>query len=234
MNSLFSPKSHPLLLGTLALGGLIFLSNLSAKQIPVKASQAQAKVKVETLQFANVEELHNYNIHAFEQVRDKFGFSRVIKVYRNPMHHQNLIVGKDRVKSISLVSNALSKTLNVNTLEMQELPINFNFPTTSHPSFQVSFASSGEQEAIYQKLSSEKPMIKEGTKVWAAMFAKQQCLKCHDTYKLGSVIGAFVYDLEMSAPIQQEKQLKETKPGLIKEVTLSVPRISIGNLPVGG
>ena len=223
MNSIFASKSL-LLLGTLSVGGLAYLTNLTAKQIPVDASPSKAKVKVETLRFANVDALHNHNLMAFEQVRDKFGFSRVIQVYRNPMHHQNLIVGKDRVKSISLVSNALSKTLNVNTLQMPKFPKDFKYPTTSHPSFQVSLASNEEQEGIYSKLSPEKPMIKDGSKVWAAMFAKQQCLKCHETYKLGSLIGAFVYDLEISEPVQQQEPVKEAQPQLINEVTLSVPQ----------
>ena len=223
MNSIFAPKSL-LLLGTLTAGGLVVLSNLTAKHISLQASHSKEKVKVETLHFANVDALHNHNLLAFEQVRNKFGFSRVIQIYRNPMHHQNLIVGKDRVKSISLVSNALSKTLNVNTLEMPKLPNDFKYPTTSHPSFQVSFASNEEQEGIYSKLSHEKPMINDGFRVWAGMFAKQQCLKCHETYKIGSLIGAFVYDLETSEPVQHKKPLKEAEPQLIKDVTLNVPQ----------
>lgn len=164
------------------------LHNLAANPAPI-LSPAPV-VKVETLQFATVDQLHKHNLHAFEQVRDAFGFSRIIKVYRNPMHQQNLIVGNQKVKSISLVSNALSKSLNVNTLELQKIPKSFNYPSQSHPSFQVSFATGQQQQQVYQSLSPKKPMIKDGTKVWAAMFAKQQCLKWHETYKLGSVIGA--------------------------------------------
>ena len=226
MTSIFSAKSL-LLIGTLSAGGMVFISNLSAKELPVKASQAQAQVNPETLHFTAVDKLHAYNIQAFEQVRDKFGFARVIQVYQNPMHQQNLIVGKEkRVKSISLVSNALSKSLNANTLDLEKLPKTLDISTRSHPSYKVTFASLQNQDKIYSKLSADKPMIKDGSKVWAAMFAKQQCLKCHETYKLGSVIGAFVYDLEISEPVQQEQPVKDAKPELIKEVTLKLPPMS--------
>ena len=154
MTSIFSAKSL-LLIGTLSAGGMVFISNLSAKELPVKASQAQAQVNPETLHFTAVDKLHAYNIQAFEQVRDKFGFARVIQVNQNPMHQQNLIVGADhRVKSISLVSNALSKSLNINTLELNKLPKDFKYSTSSHPSFHVSYASNQNRNKcsnVYQK-----------------------------------------------------------------------------------
>ena len=62
-------------------------------------------------------------------------------------------------------------------------------------------------------------MIKDGSKVWVAMMAKQQCLKCHGTYKLGCMIGAFVDDLEIPEPVQQDEPVKDAEPELIKEVT---------------
>ena len=211
-------KSLKCYLHTFGLLGLSY-SALFAGQKTVSPTTAKP-VKVETLQFANVDALHNYNLLAFEQVRNAFGASRMIQVYRNPVRHQNLIVGKHPVKSISLVSNALSKSLDVNTLELQKLPKPFEYPSQAHPSFLVSFDTNAKQQGIYQRLSKERPMAVEGSKVWAAMFAKQQCLKCHETYKLGSVIGAFVYELEgvESLPKELPEELKEDEPKVLKEV----------------
>ena len=212
-------KSLKCFLLTFGLLGLSY-NALFAGQKTVSPKTANP-VKVETLQFANVDALHNYNLLAFEQVRNAFGASRMIRVYRNPVRHQHLIVGKHRVKSISLVSNALSKSLDVNTLELEKLPKPFEYPSQAHPSFLVSFDTNAKQQGIYQRLSKERPMAVEGSKVWAAMFAKQQCLKCHETYKLGSVIGAFVYELEgvESPPKELLEELKEDDVELIKEVT---------------
>ena len=155
----------------LFLSGLLgwSLNSLSAKEQKTVSSTTANSVKVETLQFANVDALHNYNLLAFEQVRNAFGASRMIRVYRNPVRHQNLIAGKHRVKSISLVSNALSKSLDVNTLELQKLPEPFEYPSQAHPSFLVSFDTNEKQQDIYKNLSKEKPMAVEGHKVWAAV-----------------------------------------------------------------
>ena len=80
--------------------------------------------------------------------------------------------------------------------------------------------SNAQEEKAYRSLSPEKPILREGGKVWAAMVAKQQCLKCHNTYKVGSVIGAFVYEVAPQPKINKDKELEEAAKAVLLEVSM--------------
>ena len=171
------------------------------------------------LRFETVEKLHAYNLHAFEQVRDAFGFSRVLRIYNNPLDQKNLYVGNQPVKSISLVSNTYSKSLNTNTIKLQAQLKGFKVGS-SHPANTYSMVSNGQEEKVYGSLSAEKPLLRDGGKVWAVMLAKQQCIKCHPGTKVGNVMGAFVYEVAPQPKDDPEKELDEAVKAVLLEVSM--------------
>ena len=185
---------------------LLLLFQLAAgKESPAK--QAPAKAKSPTLRFETSRQLHDFNVRSFENVRNAFGLSRV-RIYLNPLHSRPLYLADARVESVSLVSEALSKSLDASSFLLRPDAKNRQVPTVSHPSFVASEELNDTEKATFRSLSASKPLVHDGSKVWGALFAKQECVRCHKGYKTGSVIGAFVYQL--SAPVP--KPVKQPAP----------------------
>ena len=170
-------------------------------------------------QFETPAQLHGFNVESFENVRNTFGLSRVRRFYNNPIRPKMLIVGKNRVESISLVSNALSKSLELDTVRLRAITKEGLALTMAHPSFVPAAPLGDKGKSTFHSLSKENPLIRDGDKAWGALFAKQQCIRCHENYKVGDVIGAFVYKFERPLPAPEKKILKESDKKSIREVS---------------
>lgn len=179
------------------IGLLLLFQFATGKEAP--AAKTSAKAKAPALRFETSRQLHDFNVRAFENVRNAFGLSRV-RIYLNPLHSQPLYLADARVESVSLVSEALSKSLDASTFLLRPDAKDRQVPTVSHPSFVASEELGDKEEATFRSLSASKPIVHAGSKVWGALFVKQECIRCHKSYKAGSVIGAFVYELSAPAP----------------------------------
>lgn len=94
-------------------------------------------------------------------MRNTFGVSRVIKFYNNPVRPKMLIVGKNRVELISLVSNALSKSLELNTVRPTRHHQGRTGLNNAPPSFVPAAPLDDQGKSTFNSLSKENPLIRD-------------------------------------------------------------------------